>query len=69
MKKTLNEKDTALAKAREEADAMTKKADDRLEELQEVREMNDNYLKAAEDMKKQMKYENMRLNLNGIPNM
>uniref|UniRef100_A0A452XM44 Uncharacterized protein n=1 Tax=Aegilops tauschii subsp. strangulata TaxID=200361 RepID=A0A452XM44_AEGTS len=54
MKKTLEEKNTALAKAREEADAMTKKADDRLEELQEVREMNDNYLKAAEDMKKQI---------------
>mgnify|MGYP005837269095 CR=1 FL=1 len=69
MKKALEEKDTALAKAREEVDAMTKKADDRLEELQEVKEMNDNYLKAAEDMKKQMKYENMRLNLNGIPNM
>ena len=54
VKKTLEEKDTALAKAREEADAMTKKADDRLEELQEVREMNDNYLKATEDMKKQI---------------
>ena len=54
MQKTLEEKDTALAKAREEADAMTKKADDRLEELQEAREVNDNYLKAAEDMKKQI---------------
>ncbi|KAM3399712.1 hypothetical protein ACQJBY_004874 [Aegilops geniculata] len=54
VKKTLEEKDTSLAKAREEADAMTKKADDRLEELQEVREMNNNYLKAAKDMKKQI---------------
>ena len=54
MKKTLEEKDTSLAKARAEADAMTKKADDRLEELQEAREMNDNYLKAVEDMKKQI---------------
>ncbi|KAI5021109.1 hypothetical protein ZWY2020_054519 [Hordeum vulgare] len=55
MKNTIEEKDIALGKTREEADAKTKKGDDRWEELQEIRQMNDHYMKEVEDMKKQIK--------------
>lgn len=53
-KKALQDKDTNLAKAWEEARVKTKRADDRLAELQEMKEINQHFQKEVETLNKKI---------------